>query len=358
MSKTISIIIPTYNERNNVTPLIKRIDHALSNYEYEVVFVDDNSGDGTAEVAGALSSQYPVKVIVRQHKRGLASAVVDGLEHVTGQIVGVMDADLQHPPEVIPDLLREIESGADMVIASRYVKGGACQGWGLTRRIISKGAIFLAHLLLPSTRQVRDPMSGFFMFNRQVVAKAHLKPTGYRILLELLMEGEFQNLAEVPYTFKTRSSGESKLSARQQIDYLKHIYSLMRRKGELLRFAKFCLVGLSGVLVNMGLLWLLTEFAGLFYLLSAAISIESSTLSNFILNDHFTFHDRRSPTLKSFLSRLVKFNLVSLAGLMLNMGVLWLLTEVFGVYYLLSNLCGIVVATLWNYLVNTWWTWR
>jgi dolichol-phosphate mannosyltransferase len=358
MSKTISIIIPTYNERNNITPLVERIDHALSNYEYEVVFVDDNSGDGTAEAAGALSSKYPVKVIVRQHKRGLASAVIDGLEHVTGQIVGVIDADLQHPPEVMPDLLREIESGADIVIASRYVKGGACQGWGLTRRIISKGAIFLAHLLLPSTRQVRDPMSGFFMFNRQVVAHAHLKPTGYKILLELLMEGEFQNLTEVPYTFKTRSSGESKLNARQQIDYLKHIYSLMRRKGELLRFAKFCLVGLSGVLVNMGLLWLLTEFAGLFYLLSAAISIETSILSNFTLNDYFTFRDRRSPTLKSFLSRLVRFNLVSLAGLALNMGVLWLLTEVFGVYYLLSNLCGIVVATLWNYLVNTWWTWR
>jgi len=358
MSKTISIIIPTYNERNNVTPLIKRIDHALSNYDYEVVFVDDNSGDGTAEVAGALSSKYPVKVIVRQNKRGLASAVVDGLEHATGQIVGVMDADLQHPPEVIPDLLKEIQSGADIVIASRYVKGGACQGWGLTRRIISKGAIFLAHLLLPSTRQVRDPMSGFFMFNRQVVANADLKPIGYKILLEILMEGQFQNLAEVPYTFITRSRGESKLSTRQQIDYLKHIYSLMRRKGELLRFAKFCLVGLSGVLINMGLLWLLTEFAGLFYLLSAAISIESSILSNFTLNDYFTFPDRRLPGAKSFVSRLLKFNLVSLAGLAFNMGVLGLLTEVFGVYYLLSNLCGIVVATLWNYLVNTWWTWR
>jgi len=358
MSKTISIIIPTYNERNNVTPLIKRIDHALSNYDYEVVFVDDNSGDGTAEVAGALSSKYPVKVIVRQNKRGLASAVVDGLEHATGQIVGVMDADLQHPPEVIPDLLKEIQSGADIVIASRYVKGGACQGWGLTRRIISKGAIFLAHLLLPSTRQVRDPMSGFFMFNRQVVANADLKPTGYKILLEILMEGQFQNLAEVPYTFITRSRGESKLSTRQQIDYLKHIYSLMRRKGELLRFAKFCLVGLSGVLINMGLLWLLTEFAGLFYLLSAAISIETSILSNFTLNDYFTFPDRRLPGAKSFVSRLLKFNLVSLAGLALNMGVLGLLTEVFGVYYLLSNLCGIAVATLWNYLVNTWWTWR
>ena len=133
---------------------------------------------------------------------------------------------------------------------------------------------------------------------------------------------------------------------------------LMRRQGELTRFLKFCAVGLSGVLVNMGLLWLLTEVAGLFYLLSAAISIETSIISNFLLNDYFTFPDRRSPRAKSFLNRLLKFNLVSLAGLGLNMGVLWLLTEVFGLYYLLSNLCGIAVATLWNYLVNTWWTWK
>ncbi len=358
MSTAISIIIPTYNERDNVVALVKRIDQALSNYEYEVVFIDDDSSDGTAELAAALSPQYPVKVIVRKNKRGLASAVVDGLGYVEGEVIGVMDADLQHPPEVIPHLVRELGSGADVAIASRYVEGGGCEGWGLTRRIISKGAIFLAHLLLPSTRKVKDPVSGFFMLNRRVVANADLRPTGYKILLEILIEGEFQDVAEVGYIFRTRGSGESKLNARQQIDYLKHIYSLMRRTGELLRFAKFCLVGLSGVLVNIGLLWLLTEFAGLFYLLSAAISIETSIVSNFILNDFFTFPDRRLRGAKPFFSRLLKFNLVSLAGLAINMGVLWLLTEVIGVYYLLSNLCGIAAATLWNYLFNIWWTWK
>lgn len=358
MSKAISIIIPTYNERDNIIPLVERIDHALSNDDYEIVFVDDSSGDGTAELAMALSPKYPVKVMVRQNQRGLASAVVDGIGHATGWVIGVMDADLQHPPEVIPDLLQEIRGGVDIAIASRYIKGGGCQGWGLTRRVISKGAVVLAHLLLPSTRPIRDPMSGFFMFNRQVVAHAHLKPTGFKILLEILMEGEFHNIAEVPYTFRIRGGGKSKLNARQQVDYLKHVYSLMRRKGELWRFLKFCAVGLSGVLVNMSLLWLLTEFAGLFYLLSAAISIETSIISNFVLNDYFTFRDRRSPQAKSFFNRLLKFNLVSLAGLGINMAVLWLLTEAFGIFYLLSNLCGIAVATLWNYLVNTWWTWK
>ena len=280
MSKTISLIIPTYNERNNIIPLVERIHHALSNYDYRILFIDDNSRDGTAELINSLSQKYPVSVIVRKDKRGLASAVVDGLKHVTGDIVGVMDADLQHPPEVILDLLRAIENGADMTIASRYVQGGGCQGLGLARRVISKGAVYLAHVLLPPTRQIKDPMSGFFVFNKQAIVNANLNPTGYKILLEILMQGEFRSIAEVPYIFRTRTSGESKLRARQQIDYLKHIYSLMRRTGELLRLIKFCMVGGSGIVVNQGLLWLLTESAGFPYLLSATISIETSIISS------------------------------------------------------------------------------
>jgi dolichol-phosphate mannosyltransferase len=358
MNKTISLIIPTYNERDNIKPLVERLHRALSRHSYEIVFIDDNSADGTAELAASLSEKYPVKVTVRKNKRGLASAVVDGLSQVSGEVIAVMDADLQHPPEVITDLLNEIENGADIVVASRYVEGGGCQGWSLTRRLISKGAIFLAHLLLPATRQVGDPMSGFFMFNKGVVQDAELKPTGYKILLEILMLGKFQNVAEVPYTFITRERGKSKLNARQQVDYLKHIFSLMRRTGELARFIKFCLVGASGVGVNMGLLWLLTEVGGLFYLLSAAISIETSIITNFLLNNYFTFADRRQPGIKSLLNLLLKFNLVSLAGLGINLGILWLLTEALGIFYLLSNLVGIAAATLWNYLVNNWWTWR
>jgi dolichol-phosphate mannosyltransferase len=296
--------------------------------------------------------------MVRKEERGLATAVVHGIDHSDGSTVVVMDADLQHPPEVIPDLIGKAGGDADIVIASRYVDGGGLKGWGLTRRIISAGAIILAHLLLPATRAVKDPMSGFFSFKRQVIGKAKLKPSGYKILLEILMEGEFQNVAEVPYTFNNRSGGESKLNARQQIEYLKHLSNLMWRKGELLRFFKFCLVGLSGVGVNMGLLWLLTEKAGLPYLASAAVAIETSIITNFILNNYFTFRLRNAPGAKAFFNRLLKFNVVSLAGLALNLSILWLFTDVFGIYYLVSNLCGIAVTILWNYLVNTWWTWK
>jgi dolichol-phosphate mannosyltransferase len=269
-----------------------------------------------------------------------------------------MDADLQHPPEIVPVLERSLEDGADIAIASRYIRGGGCSGLGLTRRIISKGAISLAHLFLPSTRQVKDPMSGFFMFKKKVVTGADLKPDGYKILLEILLIGQFQKITEVPYTFINRSNGLSKLNARQQIYYLKHIFSLIKRKGELIRFSKFCIVGASGVVVNEGLLLLLRQLVGLPLILASAVSIETAIISNFIFNNYFTFGDRSSRGIKSFLIHLVRFNMVSLIGLGLNMGALLLLTHVFGLHYLLSNLCGIALATLWNYLVNLTYTWK
>ncbi len=356
---TITVIVPTYNERENVAALVRRVAATLSHYSYEILIIDDNSADGTAELARSLANKYPIKVIVRRDKRGLASAVVDGIGYASGQVIGVMDADLQHPPEVIPDLVKEIEEGADIAIASRYAKGGSSAGWSLTRKIISRGAIIIAHLLLPATRKVSDPMSGFFMFRKSVVSEAHLQPTGYKRLLEILMEGKFQKTGEVPYTFATRDRGASKLNTRQQVDYLRHVFSLMRRTGELIRFVKFCIVGASGVGVNLGLFWVLTRFAGLKEndFLALAAGIEASILSNFTLNEFFTFRDRRSAG-SSFLTRLFKFNLISLVGAGVQAGVYALLNHVLGIYDLVSNLIGIALATLWNYLVNNWWTWK
>lgn len=357
MSKALSLVIPTYNERDNVAPLVEKIHGVLSGYDYEVVFIDDDSGDGTAETIRELGSRFPVRVVVRKGKKGLASAVVDGIGEADSDVIGVMDADLQHPPEVIPDLFRAIKNGADIAIASRYVAGGGCAGWGLVRRVISRGAITIAHLFLPETRKVHDPMSGFFMFQRPAVAGAELRPTGYKILLEILVRGKYQRLAEVPYWFHNRQAGKSKLDMKQQRQYLKHIYSLMNRRRESLRFGKFLLVGGSGVVVNEGVLWLLTRFASLPYYISAIFGIEASIVSNFVLNDHFTFADRRTGG-QSFIKRLMKFNVTCLAGAVIQYGLLLLFTSVFGVHYLLSNLIGIIVATLWNYFINLLWTWR
>jgi dolichol-phosphate mannosyltransferase len=370
MSKSISIVIPTYNERENITPLVERIERALAPRDYEVVFVDDNSRDGTAELINSLASKYPIRVLVRKDERGLATAVIHGIDYSEGETVVVMDADLQHPPEVIPDLLRKTESGTDIAIASRYITGGGMKEWGFTRRIISKGAIALAHLLLPSIRKVKDPMSGFFAFKREALGKACLSPRGYKILLEILVAGKFQNAAEVPFTFESRRLGASKLNAREQIEYLRHLFSLMWRTGELWRFIKFCLVGLSGVVVNYGLYWLLTRVAGFAPLDNAAtggiasgnaamaISIETSIITNFILNNYITFADRNVGGIKAFLGRLLKFNLICLVGGLIQIGVANLLTITLGIYDLISVLIAIVVAMLWNYLLNTWLTWR
>jgi dolichol-phosphate mannosyltransferase len=353
----LSLIVPTYCEGQNIAELIERVHQSLSNCGYELIVVDDNSPDGTSELAESLSRKYPIRVITRRNERGLASAVVDGFRQAKGEILGVIDADLQHPPEILPELLKEVKGGADVAIASRYVKGGGSAGWSMKRRIISRGSKVLAGLLLPSVRGVKDPLSGFFLLRRRVIDGVALSPTGYKILLEVLVRGKANEITEVPFIFKERERGESNLNAGEGINYLKHLYRLGGLGGTI-RFIKFCLVGLSGVAVNEGLLWMLTEGFGLFYVFSAAIAIEISILTNFFLNDIWTFRDRRSPGIKSILGRGFKFNLVSIAGLGINMTLLWTFTEVVGISYLISNLIGIAGATLWNFIINTLWTWR
>jgi dolichol-phosphate mannosyltransferase len=356
MTDTISLIIPTYNEKDNIVPLVERIHKALSGCNYEIVLVDDNSKDGTIEIARGLASKYPVKVLVRTGEKGLATAVVHGLKSASGRIIGVMDADLQHPPEVLPQLIKAVEGGADMAVASRYVPGGGCPNWGLTRKIISKVALTISHLLLPATRKVKDPLTGFFMFRRENVDADKLKPTGWKISLEIMLMGDFRHIVEVPFIFEERSAGQSKLNSKQQIEYLKHLLSLMSRTGELEMFVKFVAVGLSGVVVNEGIYWLLTRIVGLADYWAVAIGIEVSIITNFILNDTFTFAKRRAG--KSFTGRLLKFNLICLTGAGIQWGAFMLFTHVIGVYDLLSNFIGIVLGFLWNYFVNRNWTWK
>ena len=354
----ISAIIPTYNEADNIGPLVERIHAAIGDRPYEILFVDDNSRDGTADTATSLVPKYPVKVLIRKNKRGLATAILDGLLYSQGEYVCVMDADLQHPPEVLPSLFREMDNGRDLVIASRYVPGGGCEGWKLSRRIISKGAITLAHVFLPDTRKYSDPLSGFFAFHRKVVEKAQLNPLGYKILLEILLMGDHKSVAEVPYTFVTRTRGESKLSAKTQKEYLKHLASLMHRKGEDVRFIKFLLVGASGVVVNLSAQFILKDLVNLTLPVAVAAAIEVSIISNFVLNDKFTFRDRLSGGGSNFLSRLFKFNGVSLVGAGVQYAITLFLALAIGIYHIPAALIGIVIATMVNYIVNNWWTWK
>ena len=268
-----------------------------------------------------------------------------------------MDADLQHPPEINADLIKAIENGADMAIASRYIPGGGVPNWGLLRRVISKGASSIAHLFLPASRKVKDPMSGFFMFRGEGIDQVVFKPIGYKILLELLLIGKFKNVVEVPFIFEDRSSGRSKMKAKQQIDYLKHILSLMRRTGELTRLLKFLGVGISGTVVNLGILKLITFLTTWNPQIQLIPGIEISIITNFLLNDFFTFADRRTGKTRSFIFRLLKYNLVSLTGALVNWGIASILIAV-GLNIYLADFIGILVAFIWNYLFSLRWTWK
>ena len=354
----VSVIVPTYNERENLPPLVERVGKSLRGTKYELIIIDDNSPDGTGKLADELAKKLKnFKALHRRGKKGLASAVVYGLKHARAPIVCVIDADLQHPPEKIPELLAEIDGGADIAIASRYVRKGGVKRWGKRRKFISRGAEFLSRLAVPQVQGLTDPLSGFFVFRREVVSGAKLNPVGFKILLEILVKGTWKKIAEVPYVFGKRVHGKSSLGFGEHFNYLRHLFRLMRAGGEASRFLKFCLVGASGVVVNLGLLWILTEVAGLFYLVSAAFSIEISILSNFALNELWTFRDRARST-KGILKRVVKFNLICVGGLVINLVVLAALTELLGVYYMISALFGIAAATLWNYTMSAMWTWR
>ena len=222
----LSVILPTYNEADNIPELIERLESSLKGFDAEIIFVDDGSPDGTADLAERIGSVYGnVRVIRRPRKMGLASAVFDGVRLARSDVIAVMDADLQHPPELLPKMYMKIMEGYDLVVASRYVKGGRVEDWSLARRLISWGATKLAHMFLPSTRGVKDVMSGYFMLRRSVMERAKLNPKGYKILLEILTKCKVDSVAEAPYTFKPRRRGKSKLNLREIISYL---FSLLR----------------------------------------------------------------------------------------------------------------------------------
>ncbi|MEM1658474.1 MAG: polyprenol monophosphomannose synthase [Candidatus Jordarchaeales archaeon] len=223
----LSVIIPTYNERDNLGELVERLRLALNEINYELIIVDDNSPDGTGELAEKLAEKYRnIKVVHRAGKRGLASAVIDGLNVAEGDTVAVMDADLQHPPELLPQMFREIINGADLVIASRYTKGGSVEGWSTWRRLVSRVATLMATLTIPRARKVKDPLSGFFVFKKQAVEGLELNPKGFKILLELIAKGNFQKIVETPYTFQVRKRGKSKLKTSEYMNYVIHLTKL------------------------------------------------------------------------------------------------------------------------------------
>jgi dolichol-phosphate mannosyltransferase len=227
----LSVILPTYNERENLIVLVDELNYILEkNVEYEIIIVDDNSPDGTGHLADELSRKSEnIRVLHRPKKLGLTSALIAGLKMSNGDLIAISDADLQHSPKMLVSLLNEIIHGADLVIASRYIDGGSVGTWSPWRRIVSMGATLLAHALLPITGKVKDPLSGYFIFKRQVVNGTELSGIGWKILLEILVKNNgTQNIIEVPYVFTPRRTGNSKLKLKDYLDYLSLIFKLKR----------------------------------------------------------------------------------------------------------------------------------
>lgn len=350
----LSLVIPTYNEKENILKLLTKIQEEFKKNKIsgEIIVVDDNSPDGTGEILeGLKKKQKNLRVVHRKGKLGLSSAVLEGWKIAKGEVLGVMDADLSHPPEKIKELFWAIEKGeADFTIGSRYVKGGKIEGWNFKRKLMSKTATLLARVYT----KVKDPMTGFFMINRGCIKNKEINPKGFKILLELIIKADYKRIKEIPITFVNRVKGKSKAGTKEIIYYLQNLASYWPyKKNVILEFFKFSLVGGIGTLVNIAILYLLTEKAGVYYIISAIFSFIVAMTNNFILNKIWTFKEKiKLDVGKKYL----QFGLVSITALIVNLFFLYIFTEFLGIYYIISQILAIGIALIINFLGNKIWT--
>jgi dolichol-phosphate mannosyltransferase len=233
-SPALALVIPTLREARNIKPLLERVRASLDpcDLAYEVIVVDDESCDGIDAIVEEFARRDPrIRLIVRTCERGLAGAVVRGWAETDANVLAVMDADLQHPPEMLPRLVAEMERGADLVVGSRYACGGCMRGWKILRQLISRIAIWMTHPVQRTGIRARDPMSGFFMVRRECIERIELRKTGFKILLEILARAEIRSVVEVPFTFGRRHAGASKANVRVAVDYIALLFRLYRQKG-------------------------------------------------------------------------------------------------------------------------------
>ena len=228
--RMLSIVIPTYNEAQNVGRLLEQLREALKGIPCEFIFVDDSTDD-TAQVITGLMQTYPsVRLEHRTKEKGLSSAVLRGFQLAQGDYLAVMDADLQHPPRVLRSMYAVMESGQyDICIPSRFIPGGSDGGLNLYRKTVSAVARYIGKILLPCLRRLSDPTSGLFMFRRQVIAEGGMKPIGWKIMVEVLAMGSYETVVEIPYAFQDRDLGESKLSTKVTLEYLQQLGGLLWR---------------------------------------------------------------------------------------------------------------------------------
>ncbi len=355
----LSVVVPTFNERDNVTTLFRRLETALAGKVWEVIFVDDNSPDGTWEVVRGLARQDSrVRCIRRIGRRGLSGACIEGILASSAPCAAVIDADLQHDETQLPVMLALLEAGdADLVVGSRYIEGGSAESFNKQRAGASQFATEVARRVLRV--KIADPMSGFFMIRRDRFEQLapQLSTQGFKILLDIVAtaRGDLR-VKEIPYTFGSRLHGESKLDSMVALDFLGLVLAKLTGDVVSLRFLLFAMVGSIGLFVHFAALYIALEGFDLPFPNAQGAAALCAMTSNFVLNNFLTYRDQR---LKGFaiLRGLLLFYLVCSVGLLANVGVAWSVFDQEPIWWL-AGAAGALMGVVWNYAMSGLFVWR
>jgi dolichol-phosphate mannosyltransferase len=355
----LTIVVPTFNEKANIPLLVDRLSHLLTVYDWEVVFVDDNSPDGTASAARTIGEQDSrVRCIRRIGRRGLAGACLEGMLASQARYVAVMDADLQHDEGLLVPMLEALRAGrADVAVASRYLLGGSAAGLSKQRSWVSRGSNALVRLLLGI--ELTDPMSGHFMIRRdafEAIAPA-LSSQGFKILLDILAtaRGSLRTV-ELPSTFRERQHGESKLDSKIALDFAALVTAKLTHDAVSARFLLFCLVGLTGLGIHLSVLSAFLTMTDLTFSVAQALATIGAIAWNFVLNNLFTYRDQRL-TGWHFLTGLVRFQVICAIGAISNVGIATWIYDYDEVWWI-AGLGGALIGTVWNFVVSAALVWR
>ncbi len=355
---TLSVIVPTWNEKENVPILMDRLMKVLEGISAEIIVVDDNSRDRTWEVVEHLHEKYfNVRGIRRIGRSGLASAVIEGVLASHAEFVAVIDADLQHDETRLPPMLRLAQEGADVVVGSRYLNESGTGDWAKERIAMSRLATILSSKI--SRHKISDPMSGFFLIRRKIFCECveKLEGRGFKILLDILTHysPEQINIKEISYVFNPRHSGESKLSSTVIVQFLEFLIHQKVRKYISPRFLRFAMVGSWGALVHFSLLYLFYKHFQFTFQGSLIIAIESAIVVNYVLNNLWTYSEVRKRG-RDLFGGFLKYNLATSVGGVTNFMISsYLIGQ--GFHWVSASLIGAAIGVLWNYTLSKMFTW-
>jgi len=357
-SLELTVVIPTLNEAGNIEPLLDRISNVLAGIEWEAIFVDDGSTDGTPELLTKIAQvDRRVRLIRRIGRRGLSSAVVEGALASTSPVVAVIDADLQHDEKILPDLYRALKEGDhELAIGTRYAGNGSTGDWDDGRRKISRFATALASPIMKT--RLSDPMSGLFAVRREVLLEAapRLSTVGYKILLDLVASIHRPlKTAEVGYTFGVRQHGASKLDEMVALEYVELLLDKAIGRYIPVKLVQFGAIGMLGVGVHLALLYLALNIIGTAFATAQASAVIGAMTFNFALNNKFTYRDRQL-TGWAWIGGLFSFYLVCSLGAVANVGIGSLVYEQYHGWWM-AGIAGAIVGSVWNYVASSWLTW-